>query len=53
MTKFLQKYNVTEAIKGLKRKNNALTPEEKNKQKLLDAISDQLLYLEKLSNGQD
>ena len=51
MTKFLQKYNVTEAIKGLKRKNNTLTPEEKNKQKLLDAISDQLLYLEKLSNG--
>ena len=53
MSKFLDKYNVVEGKKSIIRKNNILTPDEKNKQKLLDAISDQFLYLEKLSNGQD
>jgi hypothetical protein len=53
MSKFLDKYSVVEGKKSILRKNNVLTPEEKNKQKLLDAISDQLLYLEKLSNGHD
>jgi hypothetical protein len=51
MNRFLQKYNVTEVIKGVKSTHNALSPEEKNKQKMLMAISEQLLFLQKLSNG--
>jgi len=53
MSKFLDKYSVVEGNKSIIRKNNILTPEEKNKQKLLDVISNQLLYIEKLSNGHD
>jgi hypothetical protein len=53
MSKFLDKYSVVEGKKSIIRKNNILTPEEKNKQKLLDVISNQLLYIEKLSNGHD
>ena len=48
---FLKKKKRTKKTKQKKTKSKQTNKEEKNKQKLLDAISDQLLYLEKLSNG--
>ena len=53
MTKFLEKYSVIDNKKAILRKISDLTPEEKNRNKLLNAIDDQLKYIDELSNGHD
>ena len=53
MSKFLEKYSVVDNKKAISRKMSDLTPEEKNRHKLLSAIDDQLKYIHELSNGHD
>ena len=53
MSKFLEKYNIIENAKVASRKVNNLTPEEKNRLKMIQSIDDQLNFLDKISSGQD
>ena len=51
MSKFLEKYHIIENKKPPSRKVSYLTPEEKNRQKMIQSIDDQLNFLDKISSG--
>ena len=53
MSKFFDKYNVVENVKSTLRNNVDLTPEEKNRQKLVLAIEHQLHLIDQLIDNNE
>jgi hypothetical protein len=53
MSKFIEKYSVSENKKTSGRSNVDVTPEEKNRNKMLLSIDEQLNYVNDLSVGKD